>query len=105
VPEPDISLHFLIQRLKVLNQVLKALIQNLEFPAPSIACPAEFLKRNNRFSDIFGCSAETAAWGGSSRSRLFVTRRRSRPRRPRSQLKDGLKLHNPLAFARAPAVL
>jgi hypothetical protein len=31
VPEPDISLHFLIQRVKVLNQVLKALIQSLEF--------------------------------------------------------------------------
>jgi hypothetical protein len=27
------------------------------------------------------------------------------PRRWRSKLKDGLKLHNPLAFARAPAVL
>jgi hypothetical protein len=29
VPEPDISLHFLIQPLKVLNQVLKSLIQRL----------------------------------------------------------------------------
>jgi hypothetical protein len=29
VPEPDISLHFLIQRLKILNQVPKKLIQRL----------------------------------------------------------------------------
>src|SRR3981081_1075016 len=30
VPEPDISLHFLIQGLKVLNQAPKNLIQRLE---------------------------------------------------------------------------
>jgi hypothetical protein len=29
VPEPDISLHFLIQRLKVLNEVPGNFIQNL----------------------------------------------------------------------------
>jgi hypothetical protein len=29
VPEPDISLHFLIQPLKTLNQALKALMQSL----------------------------------------------------------------------------
>jgi hypothetical protein len=35
VPEPDISLHFLIQRLKILNHPLKVLIQRL---IPAAAC-------------------------------------------------------------------
>src|SRR5260370_30551903 len=53
VPEPDISLHFLIQPLKVLNQVLKNLVQRLIHRPYSIACPAEFLKQYNCVSDIF----------------------------------------------------
>jgi hypothetical protein len=44
VPEPDISLHFLIQRLKASNQALKILIQHLIGRRYSIACPAAFLK-------------------------------------------------------------
>src|SRR5213075_1213745 len=37
VPEPDISLHFLIQRLKILNQVPKNLIQHLKL-RPAFDC-------------------------------------------------------------------
>jgi len=53
VPEPDISLHFLIQVLKVLNQALKNLIQRLIARSYSIAFPTAFLKQNNGVSDIF----------------------------------------------------
>src|SRR5258707_645694 len=53
VPEPDISLHFLIQLLKVLNQSLKRLIQRPVARPYSIACPTAFLKQNNGVSDIY----------------------------------------------------
>jgi hypothetical protein len=53
VPEPDISLYFLIQGLKVLNQAPKNLIQRLTCGPYSIACPAAFLKQYNRLSDVF----------------------------------------------------
>jgi len=53
VPEPDISLHFLIQRLKKLNQAPKNLIQHLTGGPYSIARPAAFLKQYNRVSDAF----------------------------------------------------
>ena len=53
VPEPDMSLHFLIQRLKNLNQAPKKLIQDLR-PAP-VRLPVQrgFLKRNNGVSGSF----------------------------------------------------
>jgi hypothetical protein len=60
VPEPDISLHFLIQVLKVLNQVPKNLIQCLSGGRHSIACPAEFLKQYNRLSDVSESSFKTS---------------------------------------------
>src|ERR1039457_3399229 len=47
VPEPDISLHFLIQYHKVLNQVPRTLIQRLICCPYSIACPGAFLKQYN----------------------------------------------------------
>jgi len=53
VPEPDISLHFLIQRLKKLNQAPKNLIQHLTGGPYSIVRPAAFLKQYNRVSDAF----------------------------------------------------
>jgi hypothetical protein len=53
VPEPDISLHFLMQRLKILNQALKNLIQRLTGGRYPIARQAEFLKQYNRLSDVF----------------------------------------------------
>jgi len=37
VPEPDISHHFLIQLLKILNQAPKSLIQRLK-PWPPLDC-------------------------------------------------------------------
>jgi hypothetical protein len=60
VPEPDISLHFLIQPLKVLNQVLKNLIQRLIYRLYSIARPAAFLKQYNWLSDAFESSIKTS---------------------------------------------
>src|SRR6266851_45915 len=60
VPEPDISLHFLIQRLKVLNQALKDLIQYLTGARHSIACRGEFLKQYNRLSDVSESSVKTS---------------------------------------------
>src|SRR4029077_942332 len=56
VPEPDISLHFLIQGLKTLNQVPKDLIQH-QRRSYSFACLAEFLKQYNWLSDTFSLSA------------------------------------------------
>jgi len=54
VPEPDISLHFLIQRLNVLNQVPNNLIQRASSGGPhSIAQPAVFLKQYNWLSNAF----------------------------------------------------
>src|SRR5882672_11190619 len=47
VPDPDISLHFLIRRLKIPNQVPKNLIRHPSAGRISIACPVAFLKQNN----------------------------------------------------------
>jgi hypothetical protein len=51
VPEPDISLHFLIQRLKILNQVPKKLIQRLK------AAPTGLPDGQNFSSQIMGLVA------------------------------------------------
>ena len=52
MPESDISLYFRIRLLKILKRVLKRVIQH-PTPGPhSIACPAEFLKQNNRVSAV-----------------------------------------------------
>jgi len=48
VPEPDIWLHFPIQRVRILNQVPKALMQNLILKPQSMTPLGDFLKRNNR---------------------------------------------------------
>jgi hypothetical protein len=53
VPEPDISLHFLIQHLKVLNHVPNSFIQHLSDGRYSIACLAAFLKQYNRVREGF----------------------------------------------------
>jgi hypothetical protein len=44
VPEPDISLHFLIQLLKRLNQVPNNLIQDLTAAPPAGSPVGKFLK-------------------------------------------------------------
>jgi len=53
VPEPDISLHFLIQLLKSLNQVPKKLFQRLTDGRYSMPVGRHFLKQNNRVSNLF----------------------------------------------------
>jgi len=45
VPEPDISLHFLIQLLKILNQAPRELIQRLKRRPEAMAGLATFLKQ------------------------------------------------------------
>jgi hypothetical protein len=74
VPEPDISLHFLIQPLKVLNQVLKNLIQRLIYRLYSIACPAEFLKQYNRVRHVSESSIKTSNAPSQRRLRAFGLR-------------------------------
>jgi len=53
VPEPDISLHFLIQLLKSLNQVPKKLIQRFTKAVTRLPVPQYFLKQYNRLRDVF----------------------------------------------------
>src|SRR5260370_22377952 len=74
VPEPDLSLLFLIQPLKVLNQVLKNLIQRLIYLLYSIACPAEFLKQYNWLRDVSESSIETSNAPSQRRLRAFGLR-------------------------------
>jgi hypothetical protein len=58
VPEPDISLHFLIQLLKRLNQVPNNLIQDLT-GAPLIGVAADKIPQgNNRVSGVCESSIE-----------------------------------------------
>jgi len=53
VPEPDISLHFLIQLLKNLNQVPNKLFQGLSDGRYSMPVQQYFLKQYNRLDDTF----------------------------------------------------
>jgi len=53
VPEPDISLHFLIQLLKSLNQVPNKLIRRLSDGRYSMPAGRHFLKQYNRVSNVF----------------------------------------------------
>jgi hypothetical protein len=53
VPEPDISLHFLIQLLKSLNQVPKKLTQRLSDARYSMPVGRHFLKQYNWLDDTF----------------------------------------------------
>jgi hypothetical protein len=117
VPEPDILLHFLIQLLKILNQVLKNLIQRLirglhfqpKFSTKSMARPAKFLKQNNRVSvDFAGSSRASGAppIPAMNRGERPMAAGRPCPSGGRhSRLKDRQKLHNGLASAGAVAVL
>src|SRR5216683_1859683 len=51
VPDPDISLHFLIRHLKIQKQVPKKPHSTPRRRPHSIACPVAFLKQNNRVSE------------------------------------------------------
>src|ERR1700710_756892 len=51
VPEPDIWFHFLIQGLKILNQVPKKVIQHRTEDPLRLPLRGRFLKQNNRVSD------------------------------------------------------
>jgi len=53
VPEPDISLHFLIQLLKSLNQATKKPFQRLTEARYSMPVGRHFLKQYNRLDDTF----------------------------------------------------
>src|ERR1019366_5417813 len=84
VPEPDISLHFLIQGLKILNQAPNNLIQRLSGGRYSIACPAAFLKQYNRVRDAFRVSAKTSnapLRSGGLHAFWFRIRYQSQPKR------------------------
>jgi hypothetical protein len=60
VPDPDISLHFLIRCLKIREQVPKNLIRHPGAGRISIACPVAFLKQNNRVSEALSFSVKTS---------------------------------------------
>ena len=89
VPEPDIALHFLIQRLSILNHPVKVLTQGRDRFCLFLHI-GRFIKQNDGL-----------AWD----LRRFSRGTEMRPPRIRRRRKIGLQLHNASAFAGCSAVL
>ncbi|HWL22054.1 MAG TPA: hypothetical protein VNS33_20455 [Bradyrhizobium sp.] len=114
VPDPDISLHFLIRRLKIPNQVPKNLIRHPSAGRISIACPVAFLKQNNRVGEALSFSVKTSG----SRCKVaacarspFGYRHQSQPKRtckrtqkPAQRLGTAGRLHGDIAQGTARAL-